>query len=433
MTHPTRSPLLAIVLITFAVTAPVSHAAAEDELEPIDRIVAVVNETVILASELDEEVQRTRNRLKREDTEVPPVDVLRERALDQLIDRRVQVQRAKRRGMSVNDRQINSALRRMAEDRGTDLSGLRRRYEQSGRSFEQLREQVREQLLIRQLRQRAVTSQIQVSDQEVADFVDRLSKASEQRAQFRLRHILIQLPGEPSPEQIQRAREKAAGLVERLRGDADFADVATRVSDGPRALEGGDLGWRNRAQLPSLFVDAVESLEKGKIAEPVRSSNGLHVLKLVDRRGGQDQTVTEYNTRHILLRGDDDARATLASLRRRLRRGEAKFAELARSKSDDPDSAERGGRLGWIGPGDMPPAFMRVVQQMSAGELSEPFRSPLGWHLVKLTDRRERTDVEAYRRAQARQTLYRRKRQEQTQRWLRKLRAEAFIEKRLEQ
>lgn len=418
------------------VLAPLAPAATGDDgsVQPLERIVAVVNDDVVLASELKTEIERTRERVRQQGNSIPPEDVLRERALDNLIVEQLQLQRARRAGISVDDTAVNEALRNMASDRGTDLAGLRQEYSDSGRSFAQLRTDVRNQLTISRLRQRAVAAEIQVSDQEVDDFVERIERASERRLQLRLRHILIELPSEPTPDQVERARREARDVAERVRDGADFASLAQRVSDGSRALEGGDLGWRGQAKLPSLFWEAANDLAAGEVAEPVRSGRGFHVLKLVDRRGGGGAAVTEYQARHILLRGDDDqARKRLATMRERLRRGEAEFAELARTESADQQSANRGGRLGWVGPNDMPRAFMEALQGMQPGDLSEPFRSPMGWHLVELNDRRERTDVEAYRRAQARRTLYRRKVDEETQQWLRKLRENAFIEKRLDE
>ncbi len=423
----------ALVLPTLA-TAATDEGSEQGSAQPLERIVAVVNDGVILASELDTEIERTRERIRQQGDPIPADDVLRERALDNLIVEELQLERAQRRGISVDDAAVNEALRNMAEDRGTDLAGLRQRYNETGRSFEQLRADVRSQLIISRLRQRAVAAEVQVSDQEVDDFVERIERASERRLQLRLRHILVELPSEPTPDQVERARSRAQDVVAQARDGADFASLAQRVSDGQRALEGGDLGWRGQAKLPSLFWDAAKDLAPGDVADPVRSGRGFHVLKLVDRRGGGGATVTEYEARHILLRGDDDeARARLADMRERLRQGDASFGELARSESADQDSASRGGRLGWVGPNDMPRAFLEALQGMQPGDLSEPFRSPMGWHLVELTDRRERTDVAAYRRAQARRTLYRRKVNEETQQWLRKLRENAFIEKRLDE
>jgi peptidyl-prolyl cis-trans isomerase SurA len=418
-----------------AALLPFTPATAQDDgsAQALERIVAVVNDSVVLTSELEAEVARIRRRVREQGNDLPPQDVLRERALDNLIDERLQLARAQRRGISVDDAAVNEALRNMASERGTDLAGLRERAEQGDRSFEQIRTDVRHRLIISRLRQRAVAADIQLSAQEVDDFVARIERASDRQVQLRLRHILIELPDEPTPDELERARQQAQDVVARLRAGADFAALAQRVSGGSRALEGGDLGWRAQAELPSLFWDAVEDGEPGTITDPLRSGRGLHVLKLVDRRGGSAASVTEYQARHIVLPGDDDqARSRLATMRQRLRAGEADFAELARAESVHSETAQRDGRMGWIGPGDVPPAFLQALQGMQVGALSEPFRSPMGWHLVELTDQRERSDVEAYRRARARRTLYRRQVEQETQQWLRKLRENAFIERRLE-
>ena len=406
-----------------------ASAAAAAEPEPLDRIVAVVNDDIILASELDADVRRVRRRLAQEGRDVPPDDVLRERVLEQLVLEEVQLQRAARRGISVDDATVNEALRSMADDRGTDLAGLRELYEGEGMSFERLRANVRNQLIISRLRQRAVASQVEVSEEAVDDFMARMERASDRREELRLRHILVGLPSDASTDDVARARERAREIAGRLRDGADFGTTATRVSDGPRALEGGDLGWRRRSELPGLFLDAVEGLARGQIADPVRSPNGFHILQLADRRGGQQQSITEYRARQILLRGDDrdEPRARLGELRERIRAG-ADFAALARAHSDDPATAPDGGDTGWLGPGDFPRAFGEVLEGLEPGQLSEPFRGPRGWYLVQLVDQRERTDVEAFQRSQARRTLYRRQVQEETQRWLRKLRDEAYVE-----
>lgn len=429
---------LSAVLVLCIPAAMAAESGDGDDVETLERIVAVVNDGIILDSELDAEIARVRQRLEREDQRIPPDDVLRERVLEELVLQRIQLQRASRMGISVDDSDVNNTLRNMAEDAGTDLAGLRQRYESEGLSFEGLRADVRDRLVISRLRQRAVASQVQVSEQEVEDFMARVERTSDQRVELRLRHILVGLPSDASTAEVESARERAREIVARLEGGADFGALATRVSDGPRALEGGDLGWRRRSELPGLFLDAVEGLEPGAVAGPVRSPNGFHVLELADRRGGQPQSVTEYRARHILLRGsgggddgdgdgDEDPRARLAELRQRVAAG-ADFAELARAHSEHQATAPDGGDLGWVGPGDMPPAFREVVAGLQPGQLSEPFRSPMGWHLVALVEQRERTDVEAFQRAQARQTLYRRQVEEETQRWLRQLRDEAYVE-----
>lgn len=429
-----RHALVALVCAAAMLLGPAAVAATDEpDVQTLDRIVAVVAEDVILASELETEIARVRARLEREGQSPPAPDVLRERVLEELVLERIQLQRAARRGISVDDEAVNEALRNMAADRDTDLDGLRQQMEAQGVPFDTLRRDVRTQLIISQLRQRAVASQVQISEQEVRDFLSRVDRSSSDEAEYRLRHILVGLPSDASTGEVEDARARAAELVERLRaGEAEFATLAQQVSDGPQALSGGDLGWRGRTDLPGLFLEAVDGMDPGDISEPLRSPNGFHVLALVERRGGEAETVVETRARHILLReGEEDPRARLADLRRRLQDG-ADFGALARDHSEDRSSAREGGDLGWFGPGDMTPAFQEVVEGLEPGQVSEPFRTPHGWHLVEVIDRRERTDVEQYRRARARQALYRRQVEEEVQRWLRGLRDETYVELRLD-
>lgn len=429
-----RHPLAAILCAMAALLVPLAVPAAADDtdLQRLDRIVAVVAEGVILESELETEIARVRTRLEREGESLPSPRVLRDRVLDELVIERIQLQRAERRGISVDDEAVNEALRNMASDRGTDLEGLRRQFEAQGVPFARLRDDVRTQLIISRLRQRVVASQVQVSQQEVDDFLSRVERSTNQQVEYHLRHILVSLPSDASTDEVTAARARASDLVQRLRGgDGDFATLAQEVSDGPRALSGGDLGWRPRSALPALFVDAIDDLTPGAVSEPLRSPNGFHVLKLVEQRGGQTDTIVQTRARHILLRSDN-AREQLAALRRQLRDGGAAFAELAREHSEDRVSATQGGELDWFGPGEMTPAFQQVVEGLQPGQVSEPFRTPHGWHIVEVLDRRERTDIEQLRRARARQALYRRQVEEETQRWLQGLRDETYVELRLD-
>lgn len=414
--------------------SPVPAAEPSDALEPLDRIVAVVNESVILKSELDEQTELLRKRMLREGADPPPPEQLRPRMLEQLILEEIQLQHAERRGIQIDDETLNNALRNIAADRGTDLAGLRRQMGGEDLDFQALREQVRTQLILSRLRQRAVASQVTVSQQEVDDFLVQQDRSRERDIAYRVQHILLQLPSDPSEQELARQREKAEDLVRQLRQGEDFASIALSESDGPRALEGGDLGWRQPSELPGLFSDALESMSPGEISGPLQSANGFHILRLAERRGGGDQTITEYRARHILVRGTDDSdqpRRKLAELRRRIEQG-ASFEQLARRHSDDEGTAPRGGDLGWFGPGEMTPAFQEVVETLEPGQVSEPFRTPFGWHVVEVIDRRERTDVERYRTAQARQALYRRKVDEEMERWVRERREEAYIDRRLE-
>ena len=441
MSSPRR--LLTALACVLALALPSTAAySADDPGKSLDRIVAVVNDGVVLASELEAAVKRTRERLQRNDQRVPPEAILRERLLEQLIVREIQLQRAARAGIEVDDASVNNALRNMADQYNTDLAGLRDRLAAEGVEFDRLRADVREQLIASRLRQREVASQVQVSEEEVDQALERMEQASDRQTEYQLRHLMIAVPADASPEQIESAEADARDLVRQLRGGADFGRLATRVSDGPEALSGGDLGWRSSTSLPGLFLEALRDMSAGSISAPIRSPNGFHILKLVDRRGGQTQTVTEIRARHILLHesdddqadsaeeNGDDPRQRLAELRQRLEAG-ASFAELARAHSDDQATASSGGDLGWVGPGEMTPAFQQVIESLPPGSVSEPFRTPYGWHLAKVIDKREREDVGEYRRAQARRNLYEREVEQATQRWLQRLRDQAYVDLRL--
>lgn len=435
-----RRHLTAIACV-IAIALPAATPARADET--LDGIAAVVNEDVVLESELRAEVDFMRQQMQRNGQRVPPDDVMRERILERLILENIQLQRAEQRGISVDDEAVNNALRNMADRNGTNLSGLRERVEADGMDFRRLRRDIRRQLIVSRLQQREVASQVQISDEEVDSALDRMEQSNQEEAEYNLRHILIGVSSDATDEEVDEARERAEALVEQLRDDADFASVATRESDGPEALEGGELGWRSATSLPDLFVDAIRELSTGAVSDPLRSPNGFHILKVEDRRGGAEQTVTEIKARHILLQDESDAddpddpasaeaegqspRERLEALRQRIEAG-ADFAEIAQASSEDQGSASRGGDLGWVGPGEMTPAFQQVIEGLEPGTLSEPFRSPYGWHLVEVLDKRQRQDVEEYQRNEARQSLYERELEQEAQRWRQRLRDQAYID-----
>ncbi|WP_067562722.1 peptidylprolyl isomerase [Halofilum ochraceum] len=435
-----RRHLTAIACV-IAIALPA--AAPARAAETLDGIAAVVNEDVVLHSELRAEVDFVRDQMRRNGQRVPPDSVLRERVLERLILENIQIQRAEQRGISVDDEAVNNALRNMADRNGTNLSGLRQRVEADGMDFQRLRNDIRRQLIVSRLRQREVASQVQISEDEVDSALDRMEQANQQEAEYRLSHILIGLPSDATSAEVTEAREEAEALVERLRDDAEFSSIATRASDGPEALNGGDLGWRSATSLPTLFVEAVRGMSTGAISDPLRSPNGFHILKVEDRRGGSEQTVTEIRARHILLKDDggmddpdapadaetegESPRERLEALRQRIRAG-ADFAEIARANSEDQGSASRGGDLGWVGPGEMTPAFQQVIEGLEPGTLSEPFRSPYGWHLAEVLEKRQRQDIEEYQRAQARRALYERELEQEAQRWRQRLRDQAYVE-----
>lgn len=428
---------LAGVLLVFSLAAPATAA------ERLDRIVAVVGEGVVLESELAEAIQRIRRRLGAEAERIPP-DVLRSQILDQLIITRLQTQRAREADLRVADGEVNETLRDIAAGNGMSLEEFLENIRADGLDPQQLRERVREELLIGKLRQREVNGRIVVTDEDVDRYLESESLRVQENLEYHIRHLLISLPDGPSPEQLHSARRRIEALRERaVNGEEDFTDLAIAHSDGQKALEGGDLGWMPGGYLPTLFSEIIPKLEKGEISEPFRGTSGYHLIKLEDVRstddvpaGDERVIVEEANARHILLqlneiRDHERAKKEAETLRQRILAGDD-FAALARAHSDDPGSANQGGELGWAQPEEYNPAFAKQLRELESGEISEPFQSREGWHIVEVLDRRERDQTEERRRNRARQALARHKIEEEGEVWLRRLRDEAYVEIRLD-
>ena len=278
--------------------------AAQADMQPLDRIVAVVNDGVIMDSELDARVNDIAAQFRADNRPLPPLDVMREQVLDRMILERVQLQMAERGGIRVDDTALNQALEGIARQNNMTLPQFSERLRGEGYDWSQFREQIRNEMVISRLQQRSVASRIRVTDREVERFLQSETGKRMFQADFHLGHILVKVPGGATPEQVRAAKQKADDLVGRLRGGADFAETAVAESDGPEALEGGDLGWREAAQWPSLFADAAIDMQKGDISEPLRSGAGFHILKMIDRRGGGERLVTQYKVRHVLVRPD---------------------------------------------------------------------------------------------------------------------------------
>ena len=403
----------------------------------LDRVVAVVNDDIISASELDVRLGRVRVQLRQSGTAPPPPDALRRQVLERLILRRLQLQIARNSGMRVDDESLNRTILRIAEQNELTLREFRDAVERDGHDFARFREEIREDILIAEVRRRRVENQIIISQGDIDDYISMMESrgAEADRHRYRIGHILIAVPDGASSEEIDEARERAERVLEELRAGADFASMAVTHSDGQKALEGGDLGWRLASDLPTMLADAVLRLETGDVSEPVRSASGFHLVKLVDRQGSQRQMIRQTLARHILITLDAltdnaEARRQLGVLRERIVNGED-FGELARIHSDDPGSASRGGELGWIDPGNTVPVFERTMDSLAPGAISEPFRSQFGWHLVQVLERRDLDATETSRRAEARRRLRSRKIEENTQAWLRRVRGEAYVEYRL--
>ena len=404
--------------------------------EPLDRIVAVVNDNVITSSELTDRLQLVKAQLVSQNTSLPPENVLERQVLERMVIEELQMQLARDTGVIVDDIELNNALRDIARKNGMNLIEFRKTVEQDGYQFNRLREDIRIDMTTARLRERQINNRITITDQEVESLLSREAQRGEQSVEYLLGHILVALPEAASPEQIQTARDKIGRIASELAAGADFAQKAIAESDGQQALAGGDLGWRNAGQIPRLFVDTVVAMQVGEVSQPIRSPSGFHLVKVVDKRGEAKQFITQTNARHILIAptaviSNTEARLRVERLRDRIANGED-FAALAQANSADTRSASRGGDLGWVNPGDLVPPFEQAMDALPAGGLSDPVQTQFGWHLIQVLERRQQDVTEEVRRNQARMALFRRKVEEETQLWAQRLRDEAYVDFRLD-
>ena len=410
-------------------------AAGPLRAEPIDRIVAVVNDGVVLQSELDRALQTTRKQLADRGIGLPPEDVLRAQVLERLVINRVQTQRASDAGIRVDDRELNEVLSGLAAQNKMTLAEFAVAVRKEGMDYLALREQIRDELIIQRLRSREIEHRVLVTEQDINLFL--ANQAQLDKSEYRLSHILVAVPDGAASEARAKARAKAEALLKRVQAGEDFAQIAIANSDGQQALAGGDLDWRSGANLPELFAQAVQTLKRGDVAPLLENASGFHILKLTDVRGGAErQSVTETHAQHILLatsalRTEEQAKLEARQLYERIKKGED-FGEIAKKVSDDPGSKAAGGDLGWQPSGVYAPEFEKAIDALQPGQVSAPFRSPFGWHIAKVIERRSRDATDETRRARARGAIQNRKAAEEYDMWLRRLRAEAYVEIRLD-
>jgi peptidyl-prolyl cis-trans isomerase SurA len=399
---------------------------------PLDRILAVVNDEVILESELQEMESTVRQQLYQRNANVPPTDVFRRQILERLIIQRIQVQTARKVGIRVGDDSLNAALKQIASKNGLSLREFRDVLEQDSISFADFRESIREEMIISRLRKNQVEDKIVISDREVNNFLATQESQGATETAFQLAHILVSVPDAASPEQVQAAQAKLDKIRSLLNDGAAFSEVAAGYSDGQNALEGGDLGWRKAGELPTLFADVVPALAVGEVSDTLRSGSGFHLVYLSDKKSEETHLVKQTLASHILVRTnelttDADAEKRLNQIRERIMNGDD-FAELARAHSDDTGSAIDGGSLGWTSPGVMVPEFEEKMDELANGDISEVFKSRFGWHLIKVFERREQNMAEEFKRTKARSEIKRRKVAEDMENWLRQIRDEAYVE-----
>jgi len=404
----------------------------------VDRIVAVVNKDVVTYSELNEAVGMAQRQLERQGTAAPERALLERQMLERLILDKAQLQLARESGIRIDELSLDRAVERIAQSNNMTLADFRRALEGDGVSFDAWRNEVRQQMIMTRLREREVENRVQVSDTEVDLFLEQQKNRPQESEEFNVSHILVRVPEGASPERIRAARERAEKAVAEARSGESFARVAASYSDAPDALQGGALGWRTHERMPELFAEAVMKMKPGEVSEPLRSPAGFHIVQLLDKRGaGAEAPVVQTRLRHILIRTSDtvseaEARRKLLDLRDRIVAGGADFGELARVHSDD-GTAARGGELDWVYPGDTVPEFERAFQELKVGEVSQPVRTPFGYHLIQVLERRTAEVNQERRRLQARQALRERKADEAYQEWLRQLRDQSYVELRLDE
>jgi len=403
----------------------------------VDRIVAVVGKEVITLSELAERRSFAERQLKLQGTPLPERALLERQILERLIVDKAQLQLARENGIRVEEFQLDRALERVAENNSMSLAAFRQALEKDGVAFERFRDEVRQQIQMQRLREREVDDRIEVSDAEIDNFLSEQQSGGGKRSEYHLAHVLVRVPDQASPEQIDSARRKAEKARAEAAAGTDFAKIAASYSDAPDALQGGSMGWRAEDRLPEIFAGAAKGMKAGEVSGLLRSPGGFHVLKLIERRGAEEGApVQQTRARHILVRtneviSESDARRRLADLRERIVTGGADFAELARLHSVDGNAA-RGGDLDWLLPGDTVPDFERALAALKVGEVSAPVQSPFGWHLIQVTERRAAGLTQDRRRLQARAAIKERKADEAYQDWLRQLRDRTYVEMRLE-
>ena len=422
----------AALALALGANCALSQRASPSPAVLVDRIVAVVNSEVITSGELADRVKSVTQQLRQQGTPLPAADLLQRQVLERMIMDRLQLQLAKETALRVDDLQLDRTVARVAETNKMSLTQFRQTLERDGIQFDRFREEIRNEILLSRLREREVDSRIVVTDNEIDYFLSQQGASPAGAEEFNLSHIVLRLPEQASPEQVNRQRARAEQVLAQLREGADFSKLAVSFSDAQDALQGGAMGWRSRDRLPDVFAQALDGLKPGEVSAIIRSPAGFHLLKLLERRvAGAPAMVEQVHARHILVKtseivSEDDAKRKLSNLRERIVNG-ADFGELARLNSDDASSV-KGGDLGWIFQGDTVPEFERAMNSLKVGQVSEPFASPFGWHLVQVLARRQ-TDVSGERkRAEARLILRERKADEAYQEWLRQLRDRAFVE-----
>lgn len=412
--------------------ALLASSVVHAEVVPLDRVVAIVDNDVVMQSQLDQRLREVRATIQKRGAPLPPEHVLTQQVLERLIIENIQLQIGDRSGVRITDEELNQAMGTIAQRNNMSLDQFRAALAHDGLSYDEAREQVRREMIISRVRQRRVAERIQVSEQEVQNFLASDLGKIQLSEEYRLANILIPVPDSASPETVQAAARQAQEMYQQLKQGADFGQLAVSRSAGDNALEGGEIGWRKAAQLPSPFDSMVGTLAVGDVTEPVRTPGGFIIIKLEEKRGGSKMLRDEVHVRHILLkpseiRSEEETQRLAEKLYERIQAGES-FSELAKKYSEDPGSKLNGGDLNWVDPESLVPEFREVMNNAPQGQVTKPFRSPFGWHVLEVLGRRATDSSDKFREQQAAQTLRARKYDEELQAWLRQIRDEAYVE-----
>jgi peptidyl-prolyl cis-trans isomerase SurA len=424
-----------ILAVTFTGKAYSQDLGLSDSGIKLDGIAAVVNDGVVLLSELEAQTNFVLARLRQENTPMPPMDVLQQQILERLVVTQIQLQRAERAGITVSDEMLNTALNDVARRNGTTLSALPELLAQDGVDYASYRNEMRSQIIVERLRQRDVISRIGVNPRELEDYLERESSTAFRNNRYQVSHLLISIPAAANTQEIKAATDKTWDLYDQLQGGADFAQIAVTYSNATTALEGGSMGWRSGDSLPTLFAEIVPNMQPGQISEPIRNSSGFHIIKLDDVEGSEPIIENQTKARHILIKtneiiDDDIAKQKLDEIRAGII-AEDNFEAIAKAVSEDPGSAIEGGDLGWSGPGMFVPVFETTMESLSIGEISQPFKSQFGWHVLQVLDRRTHDTTDDMRRQNAMIAIRDSKVNEEMELWVRQIRDEAFVEYRI--
>jgi peptidyl-prolyl cis-trans isomerase SurA len=415
-----------------AAPAAARTAAPARPVIPLERVIAVVNDEALTQYDLDEQKRNILEQMKAQKVTPPPNDVLEKQLLERLITQRALMQYAKETGVRVDDVQVERTIQRVAQENKMTPDEFRRAVEREGMTYAKYREEIRGEILLQRLRDREVDSKINVSDAEVDNFLATTAAQSGGESEYRLAHILVFVPEQSSPEQIEAKRRRADDALKQITGGAAFSQVAAGFSDAPDALKGGDLGWRSPARLPTVFAEPVRNMKPGEVSGILRSPAGFHIVKVEEVRSRNQPTVVEQtHARHILIKvneitSESEAKLRIDRVKDRIDSG-AKFDEQARLNSEDASSS-KGGDLGWISPGDTVPDFEQAMAKLKPGEMSAPVRSPFGWHLIQVLERRTQDITAERQREQARAAMRQRKSEEAFQEWVRQVRDRAYVE-----